>query len=357
MSSLVKHTDRKRFELVIGTMRPPPSEAGSIPGLRLHALPIEGRKDYPRAIVALARWLRENCIDVVQTHLFDATVVGLSAARLARTPLTIVTGHHSHEFAVSPPSVSFFLDALCTSRLADRVIVPSAFMREAMLSVFPIPPEHIAVVPHGLDERRLISPAGARVQLRRALGIEDRVVVGAIGRLYWIKQYENLVRSFAAVAHARPELVLLIVGEGEQRAQLQALARELTVEDRIMWLGPRGDVPGLLAAMDIFVHPALTESFGLVLVEAMAAGKPLLSTAVGVAPQIVIDGETGLLVPARDPQALTRGLERLLGMRERWPAMGENAQRVAREFTAPKMVAAYEGLTSEWCSTSRRRAP
>jgi glycosyltransferase involved in cell wall biosynthesis len=104
--------------------------------------------------------------------------------------------------------------------------------------------------------------------------------------------------------------------------------------------------------MDLFVHPALTESFGLVLIEAMAAGKPLLSTRVGIAPEVVTE-ETGLLVPPQDAQALSEGLERLLSIRDRWEAMGRNAQRIAARFQAPSMVAGYEALAEQWHAASR----
>jgi glycosyltransferase involved in cell wall biosynthesis len=345
-SALVRHTNRRRVELLIGTLRPPPPEAAGIPGLRLHTLPIAGRQDYPRAIVSLARWLRREGIDVVQTHLFDATVVGQIAARLAGTPLTVTTGHHSHEFAVFPRGLTYWLDALCSGRLAHRALVPSHFMREEMARILNMPPERIAVVPHGLDERRLMA-TGDGALARRELGLEDRLVVGAIGRLHQIKQYESLIRAFSAVAGRWPETSLLIVGEGVERPHLESIVRALGLADRVRMPGLRGDVPALLAAMDLFVHPALTESFGLVLIEAMAAGKPVLATAVGIAPN-VIGPEIGLLVPPGDGPALTEALERMLALRASWPSMGATAQQLARQFQAARMVAAYEEHQLRW---------
>jgi glycosyltransferase involved in cell wall biosynthesis len=352
VSAILRHTDAARFEVFIGTLTPPPENAGDIPGLRLHVIPARGRRAYPAAIVALARWLKARRIDVVQTHLYDANVVGLLAARLARTPVTIATGHHSHEFAVRPRGLAYWVDALCVSRLAGHAIVPSRFMRDTVAALYGMPAERIAVVTHGLDARRLATSPGARDRIRRELGLEGRVVLGGIGRLFWIKQYANLLRSFAAATTARPETTLLLIGDGPQREALQALARQLGVEERVMFLGLRGDVMEVLAAMDLFVHPALTESFGLVIVEAMAAAKPVLSTAVGIAPDVIADGETGMLVPPRDPDALTRGLDAMLAARGRWDAMGRRAQEVAREFTAPRMVAAYEALYLDWYAAS-----
>ena len=352
-SAIVRHADRTRFDVFIGALTPPPDGVGDVPGLRLHAMAAAGRRRYPLAIVALARWLKAQRIDVVQTHLFDANVVGLLAARLARTPVTIATGHHSHEFAVRPRGLAYAIDALCTSRLAGHVIAPSRFMRDTLVSLYGMPSERIAVIPHGLDARRLTASPGARDRIRRELGMEGRVVLGAIGRLFWIKQYATLLRSFAVATRGCPEATLLLVGDGEDRGSLLALARTLGIEDRVRLLGLRGDVTEVLAAIDLFVHPALIESFGLVIIEAMAAGKPVLSTAVGVAPDVVAEDETGMLVPPRDPDALTHGLEKMLAIRERWEEMGRRAQRVAREFTAPKMVAAYEAHYLDWYAAAR----
>jgi glycosyltransferase involved in cell wall biosynthesis len=353
-SAIFRHSDRSRFELVIGTLRPPPPEAFEIPGLRLHTDPITGPRGYPGAILRLARWLREQSIDIIQTHLFDAGVVGLLAARLAGTPVAIATGHHSHEFAVSPPGPSFWLDALCTSRLAHHVIVPSPLMRQIVADTYRMPLERIAVVTHGLDPRRLAPSPGAREAVRAELGLEGRVVVGAIGRLFWIKQYRNLVHAFATAARTRPELSLLILGDGEERAELLELAGRLGVGGRVQLLGVRGDVTRLLSAMDVFAHPALTESFGLVLIEAMAAGKPILSTRVGIAPEVITD-ETGILVPPQDAAAFTEGLERLLVRRDRWEAMGRSAQRIASQFQASRMVADYEALAAQWFAARGER--
>src|SRR6185295_9423126 len=113
-----------------------------------------------------ATFLRQQQIDVLQAHLFDATVVGMAAARLAGTPLVVGTGHHSVEFALRPRGAGYLLDAFCFGQLAHGIIAPSRFMRDTMASTYGIPSEKIAVIPHGLDDRRLRpAPAGARERL------------------------------------------------------------------------------------------------------------------------------------------------------------------------------------------------
>jgi glycosyltransferase involved in cell wall biosynthesis len=296
----------------------------------------------------VTRWLEAERIDVVQAHLFDASVVGLAAARLAKRPVAVATGHHSHEFPVLPPGPAHAVDRFTHAHLAEHMIVPSRFMRDTVAATYGLPRERIAVVHHGLDPDRLTSSPLARERVRAELGLGDRIVLGAIGRLSWIKQQTALVEAFAAVAAAEPRAVLVIVGTGPARAEVEQLVRARSLEGRVIVTGGRLDVPDVLSAIDLFVHAALTESFGLVLLEAAAAGKPLLSTAVGIAPDLISDGENGLLVPPGDGAALTRALQRLLALRERWPLMGAAARLRSLPFTAPAMVAAYEECYRRW---------
>ena len=136
---------------------------------------------------------------------------------------------------------------------------------------------------------------------------------------------------------------------------LRGLARALGVQERVHFLGDRDDVPELLAATDLFVHPALAESFAMVIVEAMAMGCPVVSTPVGIAPEVVRDGETGVLAADGTTDALAAALLKALSMRERWAAMGAAARGVAGEFPAGRMVRAYEALYMDLLIARPRR--
>jgi glycosyltransferase involved in cell wall biosynthesis len=355
LGAIFRHTDRDRFDLFIGSMVPPTAEVGRIPGLQLRCVPSARRSTHVLAAIKLAHWLKANRIDVVQTHLFDAGIVGLLAARLAGTPVAVATGHHSHEFAVTPPSFSSVVDGICTAGLATHVIVPSRFMRQTLLDLYRMPEARVVSIPHGLDPERLTAAPGAGARIRQELGLQGKIVLGAAGRLYWIKRYDILLRAFADAARHMPEAVLLIAGTGGDRESLEGLARELGVADRVRFLGLRADIIDILAAIDLFVHPALTESFGLVLIEAMAAGKPALTTSVGIAPEVLADGEAGTMVAPGDQAAFSAALGRLLANRARWPAMGKRAREIAQTFTAPTMVAAYEAHYAQWVAAAGSR--
>lgn len=339
------HTDRGRFDVRLATV----GSAGTLQedaarmGFPTFALGADRRSGYPQAIPRLARRLRAEQIDLIQTHLLDGCVVGLAAAKLARTPGAIFTAHHSHEIPVHNRLRLTAVDRLCAGPLCDAIIAPSVQMRDTLVRVHRVRPEKVTVAHHGFELDRL-DPAKAHGDaVRRELGLDGRTVLTAIGRNYWIKNQEALVRAFARVAPEAPEATLVLAGPGDNGA-LRELSRSLGVDDRLHCLGPRGDVVDLLAATDLFVHPARAESFAMVIVEAMAMACPVVATPVGIAPEVVIDGRTGILSESPEPEGLARALKRALAVRERWGTMGEEARRSAAHFPAAAMVRSYEEL-------------
>ena len=269
------HADRSRYDIRLGTVGSSGAlqEAAERMGLQTFALGADHRSGYPGAIIRLAKRLRDEQVDVIQTHLLDGCFVGLAAARLARTPVAIFTAHHSHEIPVHDRRWLTAVDRLCAGPLCDAIIAPSAQMRDTLVRVHRVPPEKVTVVHHGFELDRLDPARADRDAVRRELGLDGRTVLTAIGRTYWIKNQEALVRAFARVAPAAPDATLVLAGAGDA-GSLRALGRSLGVGDRIHCLGPRRDVVDLLAATDLFVHPARAESFAMVIVEAMAMATP-----------------------------------------------------------------------------------
>jgi glycosyltransferase involved in cell wall biosynthesis len=342
------HADRERFDIQIGSLGPRGALQGDAERMELGTFSLDAasRRAYPAAAVELARRLRRERIDVVQTHLLDGSVVGLIAARLARTPAVIFTGHHSHEIPMHDRRALTAVDRLCAGPLCDAIISPSAQMRDTLVRVHGVPAEKVRVIHHGF-ELGLLDPArvdGARV--RAELELEGRTVLTSIGRIYWMKNQEALLRAFAALAPEWPETALLLVGAGETQA-LAELAGSLGVADRLRMVPRRTDVPELLAATDLFVHPARAESFGMVIVEAMALARPVVSTPVGIAPDVVQDGVTGVLAGGADAESLETALRTAFSMRDRWEEMGAAARAAALAFPAAGMVAAYEEVYVE----------
>lgn len=322
-------------------------------GLSTFALGADGRSAYPRAVVSLARMLRRRRVQVVQTHLVDGSLVGLMAARLAGTPVAVMTAHHSHELPFHGRRL-VWPERLCAVALCDHIMAPSRDVADTLVRFTHVREKKIEIVHHGFDLTRL-NPAvvdGRRV--RRELGLEGTVVFGAIGRIYRLKNYLALIDAFAAAFSTTPPARLVIVGSGDATA-LIARAATLGIGDCVVFTGPRDDVPEVLAAFDAFVHPAIAESFGMVIVEAMAMGLPVLSTPVGIAREVISEPENGLLTRASDAAALERGLRKLIELRPRWPEMGTLARRQVGTFTAERMARRYQELYAQWLREGKGR--
>jgi glycosyltransferase involved in cell wall biosynthesis len=344
--TLAEHVDRDRFEISVGCVGAPGAlqEAMSVAGVATFALHAPDRRQLPVAVARLARVLRRRRVDVVQTHLPEACLVGSVAARLAGTPATIFTAHHSHEVPLQGNRRLLVLDRLCAGVLSDRAVAPSAHMKDVMVQAERIPPDQVDVIEHGFDLERLDPASVSRDEVRQRLGLEDRIVVGALGRSYWIKNYDTLVRAFAAMADEVPEAVLAIAGPGHEGTE--RLAMSLGIADRVRVLGPWGDVTGLMAAFDLFAHPAIAESFGMVYVEAMAMGTPVLSAPVGIAAELVETGRTGVRVEGLDVPAWSQAIRTALQLRPAWERMGEAARAAVDvpKFRSEVMVQRYERL-------------
>lgn len=344
-TTLIEDGGAQREGLMVGCVGP----AGALQeemrrlGVQTFALGARSRAGFPMAVLKLARVLRAHRADVVQTHLVDGCLVGLAAARLARVRVAIMTAHHSHELPFHGRRLRW-PDKLCAGPLSDQIIAPSRDVADTMVEYLGVSPDKIEVIHHGFDLERLDPARVSGDAVRHELGLEGKVVLGSIGRIYWLKNQEALVRAFAAAA---PDDVSLVIAGPGDAEPLRALAAELGVAGRVVLTGPRSDVPELLAAFDGFVHPAAAESFGMVIIEAMAMGLPIVSTRVGIAAEVV-DEKTGVLAASPSARDLEAAIRELDATRERWAAMGTAARDHSRAFDAGTMARRHEELYNRW---------
>ncbi len=283
----------------------------------------------------LLRLVRESRPDVLHSFLFLSNLHGALVGRLTRVHAVIVSQRSSNTLNLSPFWCRL---ARLSQRLADRLIVNSEALRAEEIAAG-FPPERIVVVPNGVARRE------ARGRDRAALGLPAGPLLLSVGRLEERKGQRYLVEAWAAVRMRCPSARLVFLGEGPARPQLEQQARGLGLEGSLSFRGFQDRVADYLDLADALVHPSLTEGMPNVVLEAMAAGRPVVATRVGGIPELLADEESGLLVPPRDPAALAQAVIRLLQEPGLAAALGQSAERRARErFSVEAMVEATEAV-------------
>ena len=304
----------------------------------------------------LARLLRQEQPDILHTHLIHADLYGTLAAHMARVPYVVSSRHNDDRFRYRLP-VRWLTRTLW--RYTDAGIAISHAIREFSIRVEGAPAERVHTIHYGLDPTRLPALPAARAALRADLGLPDEtVLIGSICRLVEQKGLSYALRGFAAIAADFPKAHYVIAGDGPLRQALQREAETLGLAERVHFLGWRSDAYAVFAGLDIFLAPSLWEGFGLVLLEAMAYRLPIISTTVSAIPEIVLDGQTGWLVPPRDAPALATALRAALAdeaERQRRGALGR--QRLETDFTAAAMVERTLSLYERLCHSPSSSPP
>jgi len=313
------------------------------------------RRTWPFGILGLRARIGAEAPDIVHTHLEFSNILAVASALALGRRRPAIIQHVDND-----PRTAYGRSVRAASRLlarqADLLIVVSESLRGAVDEAYGGRARRVEVVPPGIDLRRF-DPARADAAEAGRLRRGARRVVGAVGRLAEQKAFHVLLEAMPRLLKAEPDTRLLLAGDGPLRVQLESLSRRLGVEDRVSFLGCREDTPSVYAAMDVFALPSRHEGYGIVFIEAMAMGVPVVGTRVVGSVDAVEDGVTGLLVPPGDPEALSRAILSLFEdqeLRRRICGLaGAVAQeRGSREVMAARTEALYRELLAE---RARRR--
>lgn len=338
---LIAAMDRERFSPMICSLYPP--APGMVPRLEAAGMPFfaldKGDGVNLRLPFQLARLFRRERVDLVNAHDIGATFYAGPAARLAGIRRVVHTDH-SQVLGLTR-RLSVFAAVLRYG--TARATTVSEHLRRFLIETLHYPAGRVQVIPNGMDLSAYEKPARpARPEFE--FTADDRVI-GAIGRLTQQKGMIHLVRALPALRETHPCARLLIVGDGSQRAELEAEAARLGVGGRVTFAGTRDDIPDLLRLMDVFTLPSLWEGQPLVLIEAMAAGVPIVATDVGGDAEVLGGGKYGALIPAADPAALAAALRRVLDDPAASRRIAEEARaHVFAERTHTAMARKYEAL-------------
>ena len=316
--------------------------------------PLSGLRTLP-AWRPLLRRLRDG-IDVLHAHKFGSNAWGALLASLARTPVFVA---HEQTWSFEGQRLRRLLDRELIARRADAFVAVSRLDRGRMIEIEGIDPEKIVVIRNGVPTPA--APQGG--DLRAELSIPAEVpVIGTLCRLYPQKALDVLLRAAELVKRRRPEIRVVIAGEGPERPRLESLTAELGLGETVVFLGRRDDVADVLAAFDVAVLSSDFEGTPLALMECMEAALPIVATRVGGVPEMIEDGVNGLLVERQDPAAMATSIERLLADPERARELGAQARRRRREEFDIEVAAArfgdlYERLYAGPRAGARRRMP
>ena len=343
---------RDRFETVLVCGRPGVAEGNLASrarerGIRLIEIRSLRRDPSPVAdAAALARLIeivRRERPDIVHTHLAKAGALGRIAAKTVPGIRTVHT-FHGHVFSgyFTPARTRIFLAVeRLLARGTDKIIALSEAQRAELVGACRIGrPGQYAVIPLGLDLERFAASRALRGSLRRELGLEPEAsVITLAGRLAPVKDHRLFLAAARLVLAARPRADFLVVGDGEERPSLEREARTSGLADAVRFTGWRDDLDRVYADSDLVVLTSRNEGTPVSLIEASAAGRPIVATAVGGVGDVVRDGGSGLLAAGRDPAEIAALILRLLDDPARAAAMGEEGRRfVLERFTSARLV-------------------
>jgi glycosyltransferase involved in cell wall biosynthesis len=314
-------------------------------------IPDLGREIRPlrdlRTLAALMRVIRRVRPHIVHTHTAKAGAVGRLAAALCGVPVVVHTFHgHVLRGYFSPAKTAVYRNIeRGLARRTDRLLTVTDLVRDELLALGVGRPEQYITVPLGFDLAPLVHAAGRRGELRAELGVGAAPLVGIVARLVPIKAHEIFLDAAARIRAAVPDARFLIVGDGECRQALEARVDALGLREAVRFLGWRADLDRLYADLDVVVLTSRNEGSPVALIEAMAAGVPVVSTAVGGVPDVVAHGTSGLLAPMDDAAAVAEHTVTLLRDRARALAMGgAGRSRVVATYSADRLVADIERL-------------
>jgi len=330
--------DRRRWRPAVVCLAGEGALAGPLraAGIEVICLGVNPRRPVA-AVRALAGVFRADRPAIVQSFLFHANIAARLAARLAGSP-PVVGGLRVAE---RQRRWHLTLDRI-TARWSVGSVCVAEGVRRFSIEQGRLDPDRLVVIPNGVDLARFdhASPVD-----RSSIGVPtDAVLTLYVGRLDPQKGLDTLLKAAAGVARVRPDWHLALAGDGPLRPDLMAqAARLLDLAGRVHWLGRRDDVPSLLGSADLLVLPSLWEGMPNVVLEAMAAGVPVVATRVEGTEDLVLPGQTGWLVPPGAVEPLTQALLGAAEDAERRQAFGRNGRsRVEAAFTPERVVAAYE---------------
>ncbi|HEU4505742.1 MAG TPA: glycosyltransferase [Nitrospira sp.] len=347
---LASGIDRTKFDVTVCSLKSGGCLVEELRGRGIRVVCLNGAGKFdPRVLFRLWKLMREERPDVMQSFLFWANLSARVLGRLSKV-VRVVCSYHDE--IVSEGSLVRMIDRM-TFGWSHAVVCCSEAVRRSVIRQLGAPDARQTIIPFGVDVGRF---AVIDRVTRKELGLDDDgPILGTVSRLVEPKKGLSVLLRAMAVLNRGGEhqgCQLLIIGEGPARESLEALSERLGLSSFVRFTGPRRDIPRILPLLDVFVLPSLYEGFGIAILEAMAAGRPVVATAVGGIPEFVVPGETGLLVEPGNAEALAEAIGCVLRDPERARLMGTRGRaRVVSTFQMSTVVRRHEQVY-EACLTN-----
>jgi glycosyltransferase involved in cell wall biosynthesis len=292
----------------------------------------------------LVRILRRIRPAVVHTHSSKAGILGRLAAFIARVPVIVHTIHglpyHPYEHPLK--NAVYILSERLAALVSDKIVTVADTMTRKSLEAGVGRPTLYRTVYSGMEVDEFLRHAGERARTRREFGFADSdIVVGKVARLFHLKGHEYVLEAAPRILEACPDVRFFFVGDGILRQPLESQAERLGIRERLVFAGlvDPSEIPRMVHAMDIVVHTSLREGLARVLVQGLLCAKPVVSYEIDGAPEVIIDGETGRIVPPESVDELAEAVIELATDRERAGEMGRRGRdRFTAQFRVEKMV-------------------
>ena len=351
---LARRLDPSRYQVTIGCLRREGPLLDRLKGSSIKVVEVGMGKgiDSPSGmlgVLRLARRLRKQRIEILHAHDLWSNLVGMAAAMLARVPVTITSQRdlsHDAWYGTYRGRILRFFQGH-----SSIVLTNAKAIRDGLITNDGLPEQKVCVVYNGVDLEKFQSKKSNRESLFP--GSTGKKLVVLVGNMIsGVKGHADLVSAATSIVKLHPETQFVLVGEGGKRSEFEAQAEAAGVKPNFLFLGRRTDVPEILACCDIAVLPSLAEGMPNAVLEYMAAGLPVVASALGGNLEVIEDGVSGLLVPSQDPKALSQALNRLLSDDQLASRLAEAARgRVVQGFSFEHLVeevdALYTGLLTD----------
>ncbi len=342
--NLIQHLDRSLFNPMLCCL----DETGALgeelkaSGVKVFCLNRQPGTDWG-IIKKLRRIIKTERVDLIHAHQYTAFFYGGLAAISSRFKKLIFTEHGRH-YPDQRNTKRVIVNQLMLPFTA-RIIAVSPAVKQSLITYEVMPGRRIEVIFNGIDCCKF-KTNNHEINKKKSLGLAPGdLVCGMIARLGTEKDQATLIKALPKVILKYPQARLLLIGDGPKKTELENLVRQLGLADKVIFTGSRRDIPELLAVLDIAVLATFYEGTSITLLEAMAAGKPVIASRVGGNPAVVEDGVTGFLVPVSDPEALADRLLQLFADEHLRKQMGNaGCRQVEEQFSLEQMVTNYEKL-------------